>query len=289
METKFTYHEFITRNIGFVSMKEQEVLKNTTVFVPGVGGMGGAAVECLARAGVGSFILADIDYFEVSNLNRQIFSSLSTIGQDKVQVATSILKDINPDLIIEIRDGNWINELDEILQKADIVVNGCDDVKATLQMMRKCKEHGVYAIDAFASPLPNVYVIGPKDNRPEEVFGFPTVNLSIDQVDEKMEAECVRKEIEHVATNSNSLSYVDLDIASEIMNGTRKRISFAPMVWLTGCMMSYEVVRVLLNKKGGPGVKGMFYNPWTCRVEHPKGPIMSAIRKYFVRRFMKKL
>lgn len=52
-------------------------------------------------------------------------------------------------------------------------------------MIRKCKEH-------------NLDVIGSSHDRPEKVFGFPTVNLPINQVDEKMEAECVRKEIEHV-------------------------------------------------------------------------------------------
>ena len=289
MEAKFTYQEFTTRNIGFVTEKEQEVLKNTKVFVPGVGGMGGAAVECLARAGVGNFILADIDYFEVSNLNRQMFSSMSEMGKDKVQVAKMILENINPEINIEIRDEKWTNELDEILKNVDVVVNGCDDVKSTIQMMRKCQEHGVPAIDAFASPLPSVYVIRPKDQRPEQVFGFPTVNIPFDQISEEMESECVKKEVEHVATHSNSLSYVDLDIATEIMNGTRKRISFAPMVWLTGCMMSYELVRIVLDKKGGPGVKGMFYNPWTCKVEKPKGILMAQIRRYFVKSFMRKL
>jgi tRNA A37 threonylcarbamoyladenosine dehydratase len=72
----FTYDEFITRNIGFVSVQEQEILKHANIFIPGVGGMGGAALACLARVGVCNFTIADIDTFEVSNLNRQIFSSL---------------------------------------------------------------------------------------------------------------------------------------------------------------------------------------------------------------------
>jgi molybdopterin-synthase adenylyltransferase len=289
MEIKFSYEEFITRNIGFVSQKEQQILRKMRVFVPGVGGMGGVAVACLARAGVENFIISDIDQFEISNMNRQIFSSIDVIGKDKAEVTQKILENINPEIKIEIRDGNWVNELDEILKKTDIVINGCDDIKATIKMMRKCKEFGLPAIDAFASPLPNVYVVRPTDKRPEEAFGFPTVNISVEKITKEIEMQCMQKEVEHIAVHSSSLNYVDLNIAKEIMNGTRKRISFSPMVWTTGCMMAYEAIRLILNKTGGPDVAGMFFNPWTCKVEKPKGRLIAAIRRYYVKKFMSKL
>ena len=57
----FSYAEFTTRNLGFVDAAGQEKLRNATVFVCGTGGMGGAAVLALARAGIGKLILADID------------------------------------------------------------------------------------------------------------------------------------------------------------------------------------------------------------------------------------
>ncbi len=289
MEMKFSYGEFTTRNIGFVSVEEQEVLRATTVFVPGVGGMGGAAVACLARAGVGNFIIADIDHFEISNLNRQIFSSMDVIGKDKAEVTKEMLSAINPEIKVTIYDGNWVDNLDAILKKTGVVINGCDDIKSTIQLMRKCKEYSLPAIDAFASPLPNVYVIRPSDARPEEEFGFPTVNLAVEKITKEIESQCLLKEVEHVAVHSNSLNYVDFNIAKEIMNGTRKRISFAPMVWTTGTMMAYEAIRLILNKKGGPDVRGMFFNPWTSEVEKPKGFVMAALRRYYVRKMMSKM
>ena len=289
MEMKFTYKEFTSRNIGFVSEKEQQELKKTCVFIPGVGGMGSAALACLARAGIGNFIIADIDHFEISNMNRQIFSSIDVMGKDKADVAKKILSAINPEIKVEIYNGNWVNELDEILKKTDVVINGCDDIKATIQMMRKCKENQLPAIDAFASPFPNVYVIRSTDKRPEEVFGFPTVNMSIEKITKEIEIQCMKKEVEHIAVHSNSLDYVDLNIAKEIINGTRKRISFSPMVWTTGCMMAYEAIRLILNKKGGPNVNGMFFNPWSCKIEKPKSVLMAAIRRHFVKKFMNKL
>lgn len=289
MEMKFTYEEFTTRNIGFVSVKEQDILKNTRVFVTGVGGMGGVALTCLARAGFEKFIIADIDHFEISNLNRQIFSFLDSIGKDKAVTAKETLEKINPNIKVELYDASWIEKIDNILQKTDIVLNGCDDVKSTILLMRKCKQHKVPAIDAFASPLPSVYVIKPDSLRPEEAFNYPSVHLPIEKITNEIENQCLQKEIEHVAIHSSSLKYVDLEIAKEMINGKRKRISFAPMVWTTGCMMAYEVVRLRLNIKGGPDVKGMFFNPWTYKIEKPKGFIKSAFRGYLVRRFIKNM
>ena len=64
--TDFAYAEMTTRNRGFVTGAEQDRLRGATVFIPGVGGMGGAAFMALVRAGVGRFIIADIDVFEVN-------------------------------------------------------------------------------------------------------------------------------------------------------------------------------------------------------------------------------
>ena len=289
METGFTYEEFTTRNIGFVSEEEQIILKNLRIFVPGVGGMGGTVVACLARVGIENFIIADLDSFEISNLNRQIFSSTLVIGKDKAAVTKRMLEIINPQIKVELYGEMWVNELDNILSKTDIVINGCDDIKSTIQLMRKCKEYKLPAIDAFASPLPNVYVVHQNDKRPEEIFGFPTLNLPFDKITKEIEMLCLKKEVEHIGVHSRSLNYIDLQIAKEIMNGTRKRISFAPMVWTTACMMVYEVIRLSLDKKGGPGIKGMFFNPWTSTIEKPKGWLSSSIRRFFVRRYMRKV
>jgi tRNA A37 threonylcarbamoyladenosine dehydratase len=78
----FTYDELVGRNLGFVTAAEQERIRTTPVFVCGVGGMGGACVQSLVRAGVGRLAIADVDRFEVSNLNRQVFATLSTVGEE---------------------------------------------------------------------------------------------------------------------------------------------------------------------------------------------------------------
>jgi tRNA A37 threonylcarbamoyladenosine dehydratase len=66
MTETFAYATFTTRNIGFVSAREQQRLREAPIFVCGVGDMGGAAFMALVRAGIGHFVIADIDCFEIS-------------------------------------------------------------------------------------------------------------------------------------------------------------------------------------------------------------------------------
>lgn len=77
-----------------------EKLKNARVAVFGVGGVGGYAVEALARSGVGALDLIDDDVVAPSNLNRQIIALQSTVGKPKVEVAAARIADINPDCTV---------------------------------------------------------------------------------------------------------------------------------------------------------------------------------------------
>ena len=92
----FDYGEFVRRNIGFVTEAEQELIREARVFVCGVGGMGGACALSLTRAGVSKLTIADIDRFELSNLNRQVFAFIDTVGEDKVEAVRRQLLMINP-------------------------------------------------------------------------------------------------------------------------------------------------------------------------------------------------
>jgi len=284
---KFNYQEFTKRNIGFVSESEQDILKSSSVFIPGVGGMGGIVAACLARSGVENFILADIDEFELSNLNRQIFANLNSVGKSKAETTKVELQKINPNIKVTLYNETWVNHLNDILPKVDVVVNGCDDCLSTVILLRQCKKHGVHAVDAFAATLPNVYVIRATDPRPEEVFNFPTNGIAEENLTNDIARGCLIKEIEHVAVHSSSLKYIDFTIAREILQEKRSRVSFAPMVWTTGNMMSYEAIRILLKKSGGPSVKGIFFNVWTGKVEKPKNIFLASIRRMLVKKYLK--
>lgn len=93
----FDYDEFTMRNTGFVTPDEQARLRAAAVFVAGVGGMGGACLASLARAGVGRIGVADIERFELSTLNRQVFASLDTVGDEKAMASALAVHRINPE------------------------------------------------------------------------------------------------------------------------------------------------------------------------------------------------
>lgn len=284
----FTYEEMVTRNAGFVTADEQQRLRNARVFVCGVGGMGGAALQSLVRAGVGSFTIADMDTFEVSNLNRQVFANLDTVGTGKVEATLAALKRINDDVSAASYGTEWLDHLDEILPAHPVVINGMDDLAAGITLYRKAREHGATVIDAYTSPLPSVTVVAPRAPRPEERLKFGTIGrdprtLTTEQVDAAKLAEAI-----YVMVNSSSAKHIDLAIAAELMAGKRSRPSFAPMVIQTGTMMAFEAVKLILGRKTVDH-RGVFLNPWTMHVERPRPAWMAAIMERAARRFIARM
>lgn len=120
------------RVISFVGKDNLEKIKNTTVLVVGLGGVGGYALEGLVRSGIGNVILMDYDKVDLSNLNRQIITNQNNIGKYKVEVAMERVKSINPECKIIIHntflDKDTINILNNY--KIDYIVDACDSVQA---------------------------------------------------------------------------------------------------------------------------------------------------------------
>ncbi|MBY8333498.1 HesA/MoeB/ThiF family protein [Qipengyuania pacifica] len=287
--TAFTYEEMTTRNRGFVTAQEQERLRNSRIFIPGVGGMGGAAFMALVRAGVGRFIIADIDKFEISNLNRQLFARADTIDRPKAESACRLALEINPELEIEVLDREWTDRLDHILPRVDVAINGTDDAAAGAHYYRKCREHRRTLIDAYASPLPSVTVVKPQDPRLEERLRYPTLGVAWQDITDDMAVECLMKEIEYVLVHSSSHKYVDLDIAGEVAAGRRSRFSFSTMVTMAGTLMAEEAIRIVLGQSGGTDYRGYFFNAHAMRVELPIAAPIAFAKRLLVRRFMKRM
>jgi len=285
----FDYSQFIQRNIGFVTESQQETLRKSVVLVIGVGGMGGAALACLARSGIGSFLITDIDTFEVSNLNRQIFSKVSVLGLDKAEIARKEILEINPDIDCELIKGDWTKNLGGLLQRADIVLNGCDDVRATIRLMREAKKMNKTVVDAYASTLPSVYVVRPEAPRPEEFMAYPTTGREPEDLTDLEVKACSAQETEYVMTHSSTAKHVVLSAAAEMITGKRKRISFAPMVWTTGTLMAYEVIKNLLDLPQQADHRGYFYNPYQMKVEKPLVAPMSWVKRRLVRYHLRQL
>jgi len=280
----FDYYSFTGRNIGFIDEREQQLLRQARVFVCGVGGMGGAAFMALARAGVGNFVIADIDRFEVSNLNRQVFAFADEVGREKAEVAAEAARRINPTVEIEVLGESWTDDLAGIAARCPVIVNGMDDIAAGVHLYRTAKAASATVIDAYMSPLPSVIVVRPDDPRPEERLGFPTRNKDWRDVTEDDRRAAMLAEVEHVMMHSSSRRHVDLGIAGEVAAGRRSRMSFAPMVISTGMLMAYEAIALILGRRTGTDCRGWFLNPHRPAIERPHNAVVSALLRPLVRR-----
>jgi len=285
----FDYDTFTTRNFGFISTSEQARLRDGAVFVVGVGGMGGACLNALVRAGVGRIGIADIDRFELSNLNRQIFAFTDTIGQDKAAAAAAAIRRINPDLTLEVLGAEWTSQLRDIAARYPVIVNGSDDIAASIHLYRVAREAGACVIDAYAAPLPSVILVRPDAPRPEERLRYPTCGKDWTALTPPEIRAAFIKELEYVMVHSSSARHVDLVAAGEMAAGKRPRMSFAPMVVTTGNLMAYEALGRVMGRNSRTDHRGWFLNPYAPKVERPLPWLLAAPKLLLVRRAIARL
>ncbi len=138
MVTQFSRSELVL-GIGSTS-----VLASSRVAVFGLGGVGSFAVEALARSGIGSFLLVDSDAICLSNVNRQLFATHSTLGRRKTEVARERVLDINPSADVETFTGFFGPESADRFDFSsfDYVVDCIDTVTAKLLLVERCKAAG---------------------------------------------------------------------------------------------------------------------------------------------------
>lgn len=145
--------EQLSRTELLIGKDALDKLKNATVAVFGVGGVGGYAVEALARSGVGSFELIDNDTVSLSNLNRQIIATRETIGRDKVEVMKERIHSINPEAKVTMRKCFYLPEVAEEFDfsKYSYVVDAVDTVTAKIDIIMRSKAAGVPVISSMGA------------------------------------------------------------------------------------------------------------------------------------------
>lgn len=117
-----------------------EKLKNSTVLIIGLGGVGGYALESIVRSGIQNLIIVDADTIESSNLNRQLISLQSNIGKKKVDAFEKRILDINPNAKIKKIDQYITEENINLLfdEKIDYLIDACDTVPTKKLIIKQC-------------------------------------------------------------------------------------------------------------------------------------------------------
>ena len=140
-----------TRTEMMLGSEAVEKLKGAHVAVFGVGGVGGFTVEALTRAGVGKITLIDSDRVAVSNINRQIIATQSTVGMYKTEAMRERIRDINPECEVIIYNQFYSEETPVSLDGIDYVADCIDSVRSKLHLITEATNSGVRVISSMGA------------------------------------------------------------------------------------------------------------------------------------------
>lgn len=231
-------------------------LRNKTVCVFGIGGVGGYVVEALARSGIGHLILVDHDDVDLTNINRQIIANLDTIGEDKVDVMKKRIASIDPNIKVEAKKMFYLPETRDAFDfdSYDYVVDAVDTVKAKVDLIVECKKAGTPIISSMG--------MGNKID-PEMIHIDDISHTKVDPLAKVMRHELKKRHIQKCmvcySTEKPITPNYDEEMLSEMeesaKQGRRKAtpgsIAFVPSV--AGLMMAGYVVRDLAHLKAVKG------------------------------------
>ena len=165
-------------------------LEASTVMVLGLGGVGSACAEALARGGVGSLVLVDRDVVTPSNINRQALAFQSTLGLPKTEAMSAMVADINPSCMVTVLhafiDKDRVAEQLGALPRPDYVVDAIDTIAQKLAIAAWCQSEG----------LPLVSAMGGANKLDPTRLRFSRIEKTeIDPIARVMRKECKRRGI----------------------------------------------------------------------------------------------
>ncbi len=227
-----------SRTLALIGEDNAKKLKNSTVALFGVGGVGSYAAEALCRAGVGNLILIDNDVVKPSNANRQLVALNSTIGMHKTVVMQKRILDINKDARVTTHQVFFDDDTKEILfaTTPNYVVDAIDSVKSKLLLIKMCYTNNIPIISAMGA--------GNKLN-PTEFEVTDIYKTTYDPL-----AKIVRKQLrEWEIPRLKVVCSKEMPIKTSITDEGKQvpaSISFVPSV--CGLIMASEVIKDIISK-----------------------------------------
>lgn len=236
-------HEF-SRTELLIGEAGLNKLKQSTIMVFGVGGVGSHCIEALARSGVGRLILIDPDEVALTNLNRQSIAYHSTIGQHKTKVMAARIQDIHPEAEVItferfILPDNLEALFEEIPGTIDYIIDAVDTVSAKLAIAVYAQEH----------TIPLLASMGTGNKLHAELFEITDISkTSVCPLCKVMRKELKNRGIFHLKVlYSKEIPLKPQAESSEVTNKrvTPGSIAFVPPV--AGLLIAGEVIRDLIQ------------------------------------------
>lgn len=233
MDNQFTRTEKL---IGKEAIKK---LKKSKVAIFGLGGVGSFVAEGLSRAGVGNFVLVDKDVVDITNLNRQIIATRSTIGKSKVELMKKRILDINPNANVDIYKEFFLPKSSHrmIDNTVDYIVDAVDTVTAKIELVVTANSYGIPIISSMGTGNklnPTLFEIA-------DIYKTEVCPL----------AKIMRKELKERNIKSLKVVYSkEKPIQNQLKTEGNKKttpgsISFVPSV--AGLIISSEVIKDILS------------------------------------------
>ena len=223
-----------------------EKLKAARVAVFGLGGVGGYVVEALARSGVGALELVDHDTISLTNINRQLLATHSTLGMSKAQAARQRVLEINPECNAVARELFFLPDTAEQFDfgSYDYVVDAIDTVTGKLELVR--------AAQAVGTPI--ISSMGTGNKLDPSKFQIADISkTSVCPLARIMRKECAKRGIKKLKVLFSTEDPIPSDPAAisleELPEGRRAlpgSVAFVPSV--AGLMIAGEVIRDLIRQ-----------------------------------------
>lgn len=238
-------HEF-SRTELLIGEKGLKRLKQATVMVLGVGGVGSHCIEALARSGVGTLILVDNDTVSKTNINRQSIAYHSTVGAYKTKLMKDRIFDINPSAEVVTYETFVLPEnLEQIFsQKVDYIVDAIDTVTAKLALVEYAKAH----------KIPIISCMGTGNKLHPELFEITDISkTSVCPLCKVMRKELKNRGIKHLKVLYSQEKPIEVSGKDTGEDKGKKRslpgsVSFVPPV--AGLLIAGEVIREIAGVEG---------------------------------------
>ncbi len=220
------------RTEKLIGAENQDRLKNSSVLVVGLGGVGGCVFEMLVRAGVGKLTVVDCDAFDETNLNRQLLCTVRNIGRKKTEAAVLRAAEIAPDCKVSGKFVRFSEETasDIFSERYDYVADCIDSVVDKTALIVRAKQSGIPIVSAMGSGnriIPRFEV--------RDIFKTEGDGL----------ARVMRKKLREAGISS--LKTVCDAGLPEKLDGVPGTISYAPN--MAGCLMAQQIVTDIIWKE----------------------------------------
>ena len=243
------YKESTARNIGIISFNDHQRIKDASVSIAGLGGVGGLLAERLVRIGVGRLKISDPGLFERSNFNRQFGAAVSSLDKNKAKVISDALIDINNDLDISFDDRGIYSQsnADELVSDTSVVIDAMDYplIKESIYLQRAARKRGIYYL--FGSALAYgalVVIFDPNGFTLEEYNGFQKdANL------EHLNIPNIAFEKVCPELPSYIIKSCNLEMLKEMTEGKRPLSAICIGAGLSSIMLANEVISIILGRK----------------------------------------